>query len=106
MENDLEHLPGYELEGSLDEADEEVEEEEEEDERPNRWRGPKSTWQQYNSQEISTLTALKEIHDRDLSVHLYNAFALKRRYKKVQQDRAAADGPVPGKVRLKIQPSN
>ncbi|KAI0868971.1 RNA polymerase I-specific transcription initiation factor-domain-containing protein [Hypoxylon argillaceum] len=52
------------------------------DERPNRWTGPPSTWQQLNSAEIDTLTALNEIRNRDLSVHLYNAFALKRRHVK------------------------
>ncbi|KAI1464018.1 uncharacterized protein F4812DRAFT_463075 [Daldinia caldariorum] len=62
-----------------------------EDVRTNRWHGPKSTWQQFNHQEIDTLTALKEIRDRDLSVHLYNAFALKQGHKKAQ------DGPVPNK---------
>lgn len=50
------------------------------DERPNRWSGPPSTWQQLNSAEIDTLTALNEIRNQDLSVHLYNAFALKHRY--------------------------
>ncbi|KAK6949355.1 hypothetical protein Daesc_009430 [Daldinia eschscholtzii] len=62
-----------------------------EDVRTNRWHGPKSTWQQYNHQEIDTLTALKEIRDRDLSIHLYNAFALKQGHKRSQ------DGPVPNK---------
>ncbi|KAI1802867.1 hypothetical protein F4811DRAFT_368013 [Daldinia bambusicola] len=62
-----------------------------EDARTNRWHGPKSTWQQFNHQEINTLTALKEIRDRDLSIHLYNAFAIKQGQKKAQ------DGPVPNK---------
>ncbi|KAI0149718.1 RNA polymerase I-specific transcription initiation factor-domain-containing protein [Hypoxylon sp. NC0597] len=68
----------------------------EEDERPNRWRGAKSTWQHLNSEEIATLTALKEIRDRDLSVHLYNAFALKQRHKKAK-DGVTPDSPVAGK---------
>ncbi|OTA57543.1 hypothetical protein K449DRAFT_437411 [Hypoxylon sp. EC38] len=68
----------------------------EEDERPNRWRGPKSTWQHFNREEIDIFTALKEIRDRDLSVHLYNAFALKQRYKKAK-DGVPPDGPVAGK---------
>lgn len=63
-----------------------------EDVRANRWHGPKSTWQRFNHEEIDTLTALKEIRDRDLSVHLYNAFALKQGHRKTQ------DGPVPNKV--------
>ncbi|KAI8959805.1 RNA polymerase I-specific transcription initiation factor-domain-containing protein [Daldinia sp. FL1419] len=62
-----------------------------EDERPNRWHGPQSTWQHFNRSEIDTLTALKEIQDRDLSIHLYNAFALKQGHKKAQE------GPIPHK---------
>ncbi|RYP77251.1 hypothetical protein DL771_001300 [Monosporascus sp. 5C6A] len=51
------------------------------DERPNRWRGPPSTWQQMNSEEIDTLAALSELRNRDLSIHLYDAFALKQRHR-------------------------
>ncbi|RYP75426.1 hypothetical protein DL769_003820 [Monosporascus sp. CRB-8-3] len=51
------------------------------DERPNRWHGPPSTWQQMNSEEIDTLAALNELRNRDLSIHLYNAFALKQRHR-------------------------
>ncbi|RYC62297.1 hypothetical protein CHU98_g3903 [Xylaria longipes] len=53
-----------------------------EDERPNRWTGPPSTWRQLNSAEIDTLTALNELHNQDLSIHLYNAFSLKHRHGK------------------------
>ncbi|KAI2622476.1 hypothetical protein GGR54DRAFT_646783 [Hypoxylon sp. NC1633] len=72
------------------------EEESDEEERPNRWRGPKSTWQQLNSEEIDTFTALKKIRDRDLSIHLYNAFKLKQRHQKTE-DRLAVKGPSAGK---------
>ncbi|CAJ2499874.1 Uu.00g027270.m01.CDS01 [Anthostomella pinea] len=65
---------------------------EEDDERPNRWAGPPSTWQQLNSAEIDTLTALHEIRNQDLSVHLYNAFALKQRHRRPQD---GTQGPVP-----------
>ncbi|KAI1204786.1 uncharacterized protein F4807DRAFT_465288 [Annulohypoxylon truncatum] len=68
----------------------------EEDERPNRWRGPSTTWRDFNSEEIATATALKEIQNRDLSVHLYNAFALKQRYGRAKEG-VALDGPVAGK---------
>ncbi|RYP91283.1 hypothetical protein DL770_002601 [Monosporascus sp. CRB-9-2] len=51
------------------------------DERPNRWHGPPSTWQQMNSEEIDTIAALNELRNRDLSIHLYNAFALKQRHR-------------------------
>ncbi|KAK8074727.1 RNA polymerase I specific transcription initiation factor [Apiospora hydei] len=46
--------------------------------RPNRWHGPSSTWLDMTSQEIATSVALEDIRNRDLAVHLYNAFALKR----------------------------
>ncbi|RWA10138.1 hypothetical protein EKO27_g4969 [Xylaria grammica] len=64
-----------------------------EDERPNRWSGPPSTWQQLNSAEIDTLSALNKIRNQDLSTHLYNAFALKHRHSR----RKARDvaNPVP-----------
>ncbi|KAI1414074.1 RNA polymerase I-specific transcription initiation factor-domain-containing protein [Hypoxylon sp. FL1857] len=80
-----EYVPGDDSEDSF-----------EEDERPNRWRGPKSKWLYLNNEEITTLTALKEIHDRDLSVHLYNAFALKQRHRRAK-DGVTPDGPVAGK---------
>ncbi|KAI2471306.1 RNA polymerase I-specific transcription initiation factor-domain-containing protein [Annulohypoxylon bovei var. microspora] len=81
------YIPSNDSEVSLDS---------DEDERPNRWRGPKSTWRALNSEEIATATALKEIEDRDLSVHLYNAFALKQRYRRAKEG-VALDGPVAGK---------
>ncbi|KAI0190896.1 RNA polymerase I-specific transcription initiation factor-domain-containing protein [Xylaria flabelliformis] len=56
-----------------------------EDGRSNRWTGPSSTWQQLNSAEIDTLTALNELHNQDLSIHLYNAFALKHRHGKIKK---------------------
>ncbi|KAF2972373.1 hypothetical protein GQX73_g1140 [Xylaria multiplex] len=67
-----------------------------EDERPNRWTGPLSTWQQLNSAEIDTLSALNEIRNQDLSIHLFNAFALKNRHNR----REARDvlEPVPNQV--------
>ncbi|KAI0405772.1 RNA polymerase I-specific transcription initiation factor-domain-containing protein [Xylaria palmicola] len=63
------------------------------DERPNRWQGPPSTWQQLNSAEIDTLTALNELHNQDLSIHLYNAFALKHRHDKRRAKGVAAPAP-------------
>ncbi|KAI1279436.1 RNA polymerase I-specific transcription initiation factor-domain-containing protein [Xylaria sp. FL0933] len=65
-----------------DDSNDDEEGDEEEEERPNRWTGPPSTWQQLNSAEIDTLTALNELRNRDLSVHLYNAFALKHRHQR------------------------
>ncbi|KAK5630548.1 hypothetical protein RRF57_006263 [Xylaria bambusicola] len=62
-------------------------------ERLNRWSGAPSTWQQLNNAEIDTHIALNEIRNQDLSIHLYNAFALKRRHdRRKTQD---VSNPVP-----------
>ncbi|KXJ89604.1 RNA polymerase I-specific transcription initiation factor-domain-containing protein [Microdochium bolleyi] len=62
-------------------------------ERTTPWQGPASAWRANNAQEISNATALEEIRNRDLSVHLYNAFALKRRH---GTSDALATAPVAG----------
>ncbi|KAI1100513.1 RNA polymerase I-specific transcription initiation factor-domain-containing protein [Jackrogersella minutella] len=86
-ESDEDMVPSSGSHNSFDDDD---------DERPNRWRGPESTWRQLNSEEIDTLTALKEIHDKDLSVHLYNTFALKQRHRRAK-DGLTVDEPKAGK---------
>lgn len=63
--------------------------------RPNRWQGPPSTWEGMNREEIDTIAAMHEIRNSDLSVHLYNAFALKVRHKRPLDNNL----PVPGQVR-------
>lgn len=47
--------------------------------RPNRWTGPKSTWRAITEEERLLWHSMKQLRDQDLGVHLYNAFALKRR---------------------------
>jgi hypothetical protein len=64
-------------------------------EQPNRWQGPSSTWRHLNSEEIDTVKALNEIRNRDLSIHLYNAFALKQRHTIPVGENGA---PVPAQV--------
>ncbi|KAM0353479.1 hypothetical protein ACHAPU_001490 [Fusarium lateritium] len=49
--------------------------------RPNRWTGPKSTWRTLTEEDRLLWQAMKQIQNQDLAVHLYNAFALKRRSK-------------------------
>lgn len=46
--------------------------------RPNRWTGPASTWRKLTAEDRQTYAAIEAIRNRDLSLHLYNAFALKR----------------------------
>ena len=47
--------------------------------RPNRWTGPKSTWRTLTEEDRLIWQSMKQLQDQDLSVHLYNAFALKQR---------------------------
>ncbi|KAH8883643.1 hypothetical protein GQ53DRAFT_602748, partial [Thozetella sp. PMI_491] len=47
--------------------------------RPNRWTGAPSTWRHYIQAEHDTYQALEGVRSRDLSIHLYNAFALKKK---------------------------
>ena len=47
--------------------------------RPNRWRGPKATWRYVTEEERMLWRSMKQLQDEDLGVHLYNAFALKKR---------------------------
>lgn len=70
-----------------------------ESDRPNRWNGPPSTWKDMNREEINTLTALDELRNRDLSVHLYNTHALKQRHKDPENN---SNGPQPEKVISRI----
>ncbi|KAM3442130.1 hypothetical protein MY4824_001142 [Beauveria thailandica] len=47
--------------------------------RPNRWRGSKATWRHVTEEERMLWRSMKQLQDEDLGVHLYNAFALKKR---------------------------
>lgn len=47
--------------------------------RPNRFRGPESTWRKLTTEERQNAQALEAIRARDLSAHLYNAYALRVR---------------------------
>lgn len=49
--------------------------------RPNRWRGHPSTWKTWTESERRTWAALENERRRDLSVHLFNAFALRRGFR-------------------------
>ncbi|CAG8979402.1 hypothetical protein HYALB_00010493 [Hymenoscyphus albidus] len=60
-------------------ADDEDEEEEEEETRPNRWTGHPSTWRGITELERGLAASLEAGRNADLGIHLYNAFALKRR---------------------------
>jgi hypothetical protein len=50
-----------------------------EDDRENRFTGPASTWRDYTADERALITSIDQERANDLSVHLYNAHALKSR---------------------------
>ncbi|RFU76388.1 hypothetical protein TARUN_5880, partial [Trichoderma arundinaceum] len=51
------------------------------DNRPNRWTGAQRTWQRMTAEERRLWQSMEAVEDQDLAVHLYNAFALKKRGK-------------------------
>ncbi|KAL8298215.1 hypothetical protein RB597_006887 [Gaeumannomyces tritici] len=61
--------------------------------RPNRWRGPRSTWRDLTEADRLDHDALVSLRNQDLAVHLYSAFVLRRRRRLAGgRDAAAADG--------------
>lgn len=46
--------------------------------RPNRWRGNPRAWQHITELDRAVVAAMGRTRDRDLAVHLYNAFHMKR----------------------------
>ena len=58
--------------------------------RPNKYHGAASTWRSWTQKERKTVESLQEIRARDLSAHLFNAFALKRREQELK--RSAMEG--------------
>ena len=47
--------------------------------RPNKFRGPPSTWRNRTATERDIAASLDQVQAKDLSVHLYNSFKLKQR---------------------------
>jgi len=47
--------------------------------RPGRYKGTASNWRRFNEDEIVLDESLKQLQAEDLSAHLYNAHAMKRR---------------------------
>ena len=47
--------------------------------RPNKFRGPPSTWRNRTATERDLAASLDQLQAKDLSVHLYNSFKLKQR---------------------------
>ena len=61
------------------------------EERENRFNGPASTWRDYTADERALAASLDQERAGDLSIHLYNAHALKSRL----YDRGAANASKP-----------
>ena len=49
--------------------------------RPNKYHGPASTWRSWTAPERDLTASLDQLTAQDLSIHLYNAFKLKKRAK-------------------------
>lgn len=47
--------------------------------RPNKYRGPPSTWRNWTAPERDLGASLDQLQAKDLSVHLYNSFKLRQR---------------------------
>jgi hypothetical protein len=59
--------------------------------RPNRHHGPASTWRLWTQKERQVAESLETVRARDLSAHLFDAHALKRRARETRK-RIAANG--------------
>ncbi len=67
--------------------------------RPNRWRGPQDSWRHLTEPERWADKALNRRRNEDLSIHLYNVFALKRRKKPTGHEDAPSPSRQVGKQR-------
>lgn len=56
------------------------------DTRPNRWRGLPQSWRSLTDEDRLTYNAFEKLRNQDLSVHLYNAFALRQTPQSLQAD--------------------
>ncbi|ESZ97272.1 hypothetical protein SBOR_2346 [Sclerotinia borealis F-4128] len=59
--------------------------------RENRWKGPAPTWQRITEEERGLAASLDEIRNKDLSIHLYNSFALKKRARELEANDVGDD---------------
>jgi hypothetical protein len=48
--------------------------------RPNRFKGPRSTWRMLTEEERLVSSSMTQLRDQDLSIHLYNAHVMRRRH--------------------------
>ncbi|KAH6720600.1 hypothetical protein BKA61DRAFT_237580 [Leptodontidium sp. MPI-SDFR-AT-0119] len=67
------------------------------DVRPNRWTGPPTSWQSVTEPERVLAASLDILRNGDLSIHLFNAHALKKRARDLERpevrDKSISDFP-------------
>ncbi|RAK80613.1 uncharacterized protein BO72DRAFT_483737 [Aspergillus fijiensis CBS 313.89] len=66
--------------------------------RPNRFRGPESTWRNLTAEDRQNAQALVDLRARDLAAHLYNAYALRVRAREIA--RRMSSGALGGEGRI------
>jgi hypothetical protein len=71
-----------------------------EEPRPNRWKGNSSTWARFTQDERDLASTLDELRNQDLSVHLYNAHALKRSAREYNEQSTNAEGDGHGGLKI------
>ena len=55
--------------------------------RPNKFTGPPSTWRNWTAPERDLAASVEQLQAKDLSIHLYNSFKLRHRYRLRSPDR-------------------
>ena len=55
--------------------------------RPNKFLGPPSTWRNWTAPERDSAASVEQLQAKDLSIHLYNSFKLRHRYRLRSPDR-------------------
>lgn len=60
--------------------------------RPNRWRGPPQSWRTLTEEDRLTYNAFERLRNQDLSIHLYNAFALRHAPRLLQNHDKSTSG--------------
>ena len=66
--------------------------------RPNKFRGPPSTWRNRTAAERDLAASLDHLQAKDLSVHLYNSFKLKQRNRIRDQGWRSQRSKIPGGI--------
>ena len=57
--------------------------------RPNKFLGPPSTWRNWTAPERDLAASVEQLQAKDLSIHLYNSFKLRQRYRLRSSDQQA-----------------